>query len=601
MEKYENNANPLHFVLLGIAIFIALIFGINVIFINGAIILALSIMLTILYKPSFQASLFIVVPSIIVVYFLQETIIHNWKEGIEHVTSPFLNFSSAKHIIQNYPEFELALKELGRFMLYCLLSPRIWLHSLPVFVPLGLILANLYMYFKPKDLRDAYQKNTQNKLKNRKIKQNISKGFMAKVNRSAAFIDDSTLIGATYNNKKVVLKDEDLNKHVFVVGPTGSGKTITISNIAESFLARNLPVIFIDGKGDNDLARRMISCAEAHNSNAYHLSLDDGYSDHYDPFYTGGYTSVKDRIMTTLEWSEPFYENSANVFLQTAIKILMACKQDISIQSVIDYSDSAKLAQLLRQYEAELSNFDELSAELQSLDIEKKNLQGLMYGLQAFANSEVGKKLKHDDYSQTIRFKDVIDENALAYISLRPLEFPKHAKAFGKLVINDLKATLSEYMKTSPCKVLIIFDEFSSFSGEEVLNLINQGRSMGAHIVTGTQSIADLERAVPSNGAAFRDVMLENHKTWVIHSQSTVEGAEFFAKAIGTRTDYEPTVQIGEEGVTGMGSIREVQEFIIHPNDFKNLKMGEAYLNQNSSYQPTVFTKIRYSKIMSEG
>ncbi len=600
MKNNEKEGDFLNMLGLGFLVLMFALLMVNIVFINGAIILFLTVLITFMFKPPLKLLLVIIGVCSIILYFSYETVIYSWNAGIEHVLKPFGQFSSASNVFDNYSDFKGAISNVFTFNLNCLLNVPLWLYSLPIFVPLGLILANLYMVIFPTDLKDAYQKGTKKKLKNRKTKQKISKRFIAKTNKSKAFVSNSTLLGATYKNKKVLLDDIDLDKHVFVVGPTGSGKTVTICNLVESFLDRNLPVIFVDGKGDNQLSRKMLSYAQEQGSKTYHLSLDDSDSDHYDPFYVGGFTGVKDRIMTTLEWSEPFYENSANVYLQTAVKILMACEVVVSVQSIIEYLDSAKLAQLLREHEKELINFYELTAELQSLDIDKKNLQGLLYGLQAFANSEVGKKLKQEKNQTVIRFKNVIDENALAYISLRPLEFPKHARAFGKLVINDLKATLSEYINTSPCKVLIVFDEFSSFSGEEVQNLTSQGRSAGAHVVTGTQSIADLERAVDSKGAAFRNAMLENYRTWIVHSQNTVEGAEFFAKSIGTRTDYEPTVQIGEDGVTGMGSIREVQEFLVHPNDFKRLKTGEAYFKQNGSDHPPIFTKIRYSKILSE-
>ena len=61
------------------------------------------------------------------------------------------------------------------------------------------------------------------------------------------------------------------------------------------------------------------------------------------------------------------------------------------------------------------------------------------------------------------------------------------------------------------------------------------------------------------------------------------DDAEWFCGLLGTQKVVKQTHQ-AEEGFlfgdtkTGMKSVREVEEYVVHPNKLKNLKMGEALL-----------------------
>ena len=60
------------------------------------------------------------------------------------------------------------------------------------------------------------------------------------------------------------------------------------------------------------------------------------------------------------------------------------------------------------------------------------------------------------------------------------------------------------------------------------------------------------------------------------------ESAEDIAGWIGTKDSFNLTAQVdvqSGDGGTGMGSVRRVKEFIVHPDDIKQgLAVGEAFL-----------------------
>ena len=157
------------------------------------------------------------------------------------------------------------------------------------------------------------------------------------------------------------------------------------------------------------------------------------------------------------------------------------------------------------------------------------------------------------------------------------MSFPAYATSLGKLIINDIKSVIASYLSSSEKKkIYCIFDEFSVFAGEQIINLINQGRSAGIHAILSTQGLSDLEKV----GTSFMRQTISNCNNYIFMRQNTPEDAETIASIIGTEDKIGVTSQVSE-GNSVVGSVRQTKEFLIHPDDIKRLKMGEAiYLNK---------------------
>src|SRR5919107_298037 len=57
-------------------------------------------------------------------------------------------------------------------------------------------------------------------------------------------------IGMADNGERQVLELSGANRHGLVAGATGTGKTVTLQGLAESFSAEGVPVFLADVKGD---------------------------------------------------------------------------------------------------------------------------------------------------------------------------------------------------------------------------------------------------------------------------------------------------------------------------------------------------------------
>jgi len=90
------------------------------------------------------------------------------------------------------------------------------------------------------------------------------------------------------------------------------------------------------------------------------------------------------------------------------------------------------------------------------------------------------------------------------------------------------------------------------------------------------QALGDLDKVSP----AFRSVVLTNTNIKIVMRNNDPDTCDHFAKTFGTITTEKATEKrisgpLGETR-TGEGSVREVEEFIYHPNIIKQLRIGEG-------------------------
>jgi hypothetical protein len=406
---------------------------------------------------------------------------------------------------------------------------------------------------------------------------NVSQ-FAANINdKREAHTMGGSIIGADKYARIVELTDRAANQHTLVLGTTGSGKTVTVCNVVESAINRGIPLIYIDGKGDYDLARRIVKYGEERGKPVSLFSMK-GDSMRYNPLATGGFTSKKDRIIELRDWSEEHYKKLAEGYLQAVFKVMEACKIPCDMASLADNLDIKKLKALVRENEKSIPNAQSLMDELGNQDQASKSIESLTAEIRNFTASEIGPLFQIDENKPVLTLIDIIENNGIAYFCLPALEFPSMSQTLGRLVINDLKATMAQQLgKGDKKKVYVVFDEFSVFAGEQVLNVINMGRSAGIHAVLSTQSLSDIASGRKDNADHFINQVVANCNNFILHRQNSPEDAEKLAAMMGTRNTLEYTAQVSQTGPTNMGTVRRTRGFIAHPDEIKALQTGEAF------------------------
>jgi type IV secretory pathway TraG/TraD family ATPase VirD4 len=121
----------------------------------------------------------------------------------------------------------------------------------------------------------------------------------------------------------------------------------------------------------------------------------------------------------------------------------------------------------------------------------------------------------------------------------------------------------------------VAIDEFSALGSDQVLALLARARESGISVLTATQEMADLQRAAPG----FRDQVLGIVGVKIAHRQDVPESAEMIAKMAGTQWVWEETHHVRGLLNPGNGpraSRRQVERFLVHPNEVKTLPVGHA-------------------------
>ena len=205
----------------------------------------------------------------------------------------------------------------------------------------------------------------------------------------AAHTESGSLIGMDAYKRNIILSDKAANQHTLILGTTGSGKTVTVCNIVESAINRSIPVIYIDGKGDDRLGKRVVAYANQHDRAASLFSMhEEGIN--YNPLATGGFTSKKDRIIELREWSEEHYKKLSEGYLQAVFKVMEACDIPCNIVSLAAHLDLKQLKALVRENEASIPNAQKLMDELNQQEQASKSIESLIAEIRNFSASEIG-------------------------------------------------------------------------------------------------------------------------------------------------------------------------------------------------------------------
>lgn len=388
---------------------------------------------------------------------------------------------------------------------------------------------------------------------------------LRKINDSAT---DATVLGVSkYTGSSVLVPDHFVNQIVLVLGTTGGGKTVTLRRFYKRAIVKGYPLVVVDGKPTSDNVAWLQKLAEKNNRPFYGFNC--GSYSHYDPLANGGYSELKDKIISLKDkWENDYYRSIAEDYLQTTFEVLQLAGDPFDLKRVVECLNHDELLALTHSI-----NNGDLSKRVASLEsYERKDITGLQAHLNLLIHSEMGRYFIVDENAITI--PKIIKENAVVYFALPALRFPSFSKVLGKLVINDLKAAIDRHNDDNK-RVFMVFDEFSVFAGEQVLNLVNMGRGKGVHAIFGTQGLADLDKVDPS----FKSQVMNCANTIICHRLNDQESAETVANWIGTKNAFTISAQFNPNQTdAGVGTIGHTKEFIVHPDEIKQgLRTGEAF------------------------
>lgn len=425
-------------------------------------------------------------------------------------------------------------------------------------------------------------------------------------------IEDLELrLGADVHAGEVyILPGSAITLHTVILGPTGFGKSTTIDRITWELLGtpavRDLanPHVMIDMKGEPDVIEYRRSLAEATGRRCHIVTVDGRYpgSTTYNPLRHGTPSELRSKLLGAEEgaadggFSEPYYLAVGKRWLLLVCEVLVDLV-DLGRETTVggkrrpwrrDLPDAVRLMQpkILQQHAHEVSPAvaDRIMTYFQTADDHLMHTVSGIYERYADMVEGAAAGVLVDspagvDLYQAIRAGDIV------VCSLDAASDRTAARQLGNLVLQDLRvigARLQhEKFRNSGRRVLVFVDEFSALGGSALLDFYTRARSAG--IITGlaTQASEDFRAVSDQFDAAVRT----SANVFILHRQKHGSAAEW-AESIGTEQGFQETVQVTEEAdplgttaaASGVGSLRVVDRFIVHPNELKNLPQGDAYV-----------------------
>ena len=421
--------------------------------------------------------------------------------------------------------------------------------------------------------------------------------------RTAATVSDLTVpIGIDEAAHRVNLDATAFRTHGVVIGPTGVGKTQALERIIYGFTGApasrdlHLPVVVIDMKADPDLASTLAVIAIQSGRRFHHVTVD-AMGSTYNPLAGLTADEMSDALYESLFASDKslnmHYATLSRRLLQQACRVCVDLADarvarvgggtwQISLADVTDLLNldtlrsvnpyvSPAVAASLRRY---LADLDAAKNEGDVGDVRDR--------IAVIVDTAAGHILDANGFTM----ENAICAGDIVCFSLDAAGAPQTARTIGTLAVQDLCATFGRlardgWGKTHMCPVIL--DEFSALGTPRVADLYARARSAGGAVLLATQDLdADLEAVSPQFAASVRT----NANVWLVLRQTRGEAADAIARDIGSRLTWKETVQVeddwdalgGMHAASGVGSLREVDEFILHPNDIKSLPQGGAYL-----------------------
>jgi type IV secretory pathway TraG/TraD family ATPase VirD4 len=185
---------------------------------------------------------------------------------------------------------------------------------------------------------------------------------------------------------------------------------------------------------------------------------------------------------------------------------------------------------------------------------------------------------------RSIDLRSALDGEQVVLFSLNSSSYGKLASQLGTLVVQDLVTSVGHRLAQPPAqRATVAIDEFSALGADNVISLLARGREAGVSVLLATQELADLDRAAPG----LRDQVLGNTALKLVHRQEVPSSAHTIAQMTGTEKVWDHTYQIGR-GVLGdydttRGTRRQIERFVVHPNEIRSLRTGEAVVIANGS------------------
>ena len=397
---------------------------------------------------------------------------------------------------------------------------------------------------------------------------------------------DSVLSGLDKKSgKSVYITDSQRTMHTQIVGTTNAGKTESvILPWAIQDIQRGHGLIIIDGKSDRSLLNKLwayVYQAKRHKDFLLFSLSNTDESSQYNPLIGKNPVEVIERVFSAFECDDVYYKNVQYEVFSNLVWLFFHSETKLTFKKLdLALNNNEYLKTLEKnQDNEELSGWVTDFLSLSPKEREKR-ISGLKSSIRQFAHgdtSELFNTLKpHIDLNEALK------KNKIIYFQLPVLLHPFLGRATGKMVLQDIQNAIANRHRDDEEKPKfhsLFLDDFTEYLYPGFVSILNKSRSANIGVVFSHQALGDIKTL----GDGVANSILTNSNIKIFMRNTDPESAEYFSSLIGTRKTQKITERHKrtwmQERSTGDQSVREVDEFIIHPNRFKkDMGTGEAVM-----------------------
>lgn len=381
---------------------------------------------------------------------------------------------------------------------------------------------------------------------------------------------DGIYLGLDPSGQPFSLGVEEIAQHIFLPGATGSGKTTTLVRVANGALANGYSVAVVDGKAGSLLGdckrvadRQSVPFVCVHpdepNSVGYDVCAGDG-------------ADVANKLIGAFpfEAEADIYKQIAMQAIPVVVNALRAGGNEVTLHWLSEALAKNGFGLVKRSSPPEFHQALDDLLETTRDDLAVAGYAGLRYRLRAISVGKFGDILVR---RPALDWSQVSSAPGVTYIGLPTTAVAEDVELFGRVIVQDLKQLCARRLRAlgrgEPLQpMLIVFDEFTALrDAPQIRDLLLQSRQALMPTVVAQQYLP-LDKEI--RASVLQSGVLLCHRL-------NAEDAEAIANELGTQKRNFLTSQVDfETGEVNKGSVRAVDEYVIHPNKLRTLPTGRA-------------------------
>lgn len=408
--------------------------------------------------------------------------------------------------------------------------------------------------------------------------------------------DYGCLIGINhYKNttSEIRIGYNDLKRHVYIIGQTGTGKTTTINTMILDLIKKGKGVCVLDPHGDlfvniigkipdhriNDVV--VIDPSDSSNNVAINFLECQNQDEKY--FIANEFVNIIKKLIESEYGLQALREITGPIFYKylkmMTLLVMSNQKKPGTIKDLYDcFAENDRWEEFIPEKidDEQLRIFID---ELKNVDLTKSGNDAISLG--TYINSKLynfvfDPKLRRifDKKKSSINFLDLINNNKIILINLaKGLLTEENSSFFGMLILAKLTAAAMERIKLNPedrRDFYLFVDEFQSVSTTSFISLLSEARKFGFSLILANQFLHQIvdERIIQSIFGNVGTVItfrigqidaqlleqryipylsaynLTNLPNWFAYVSTLCNGKNTFPFIIKTKPDFTPPSKI---------------------------------------------------------